>query len=154
MARSMLKEMMVSTTLWAEAVATAVHILNRSPSSAVQNITPYEVLKGEKPSVGYFRVFECIAHMLIDSQFRKKLDSKTQRCVFIGYCEETKGYKLFDPESEKVKISRNVCFFEDVHWDCWFKPHTTPLEYVIVNTHVGNTSPTKVQHIFKQIPSS
>lgn len=54
--------------------------------------------------------------------------------VFIGYCEETKGYKLFDPTTKKVKISRNVNFFEDLAWD-WSKEHEDDVPgFVIVNT--------------------
>ena len=61
MARTMLKEKNISTALWAEAVATAVYILNRSPTVAVREITPYEALKGSKLTVKHFRVFGCLA---------------------------------------------------------------------------------------------
>lgn len=81
MARSIMKERSVPTTLWAEAVSTAVYILNRSPCSAVEAQTPYEALLGEKPLVGHFQVFGCVSHVLIEPQYRQKLDSKTHRCV-------------------------------------------------------------------------
>ncbi|GJY85512.1 retrovirus-related pol polyprotein from transposon TNT 1-94 [Tanacetum coccineum] len=51
MARSMLKQKGMPHSFWAEGVATAVHILNLSPTKAVWNQTPYEAWNGNKPSV-------------------------------------------------------------------------------------------------------
>ena len=64
MARTMLKEKNVSTVLWAKAVATAVYILNRSPTNAVKEPAPYEPLKGSKPLVHHFTVFGCLGYVL------------------------------------------------------------------------------------------
>ncbi|GKD84513.1 retrovirus-related pol polyprotein from transposon TNT 1-94, partial [Tanacetum coccineum] len=50
MARSMLKEKKLPDNLWAEAVATAVYLLNLSPTKAVLNRTPFEAWRGVKPS--------------------------------------------------------------------------------------------------------
>ncbi|GKB26599.1 retrovirus-related pol polyprotein from transposon TNT 1-94, partial [Tanacetum coccineum] len=50
MARSMLKEKKLPDNLWAEAVATAVYLLNLSPTEAVLNRTPFEAWRGVKPS--------------------------------------------------------------------------------------------------------
>lgn len=111
MARSMLHEMNLPLNLWVEATAAAVLILNRSPTKAVKVQTPFEALKGVKPSVGHLRVFGCVGHVFIDSHLRQKLDSKTKRCAFIGYCEDTKAYKMLDPSTGKVSINRNVSFF-------------------------------------------
>ncbi|GKD28890.1 retrovirus-related pol polyprotein from transposon TNT 1-94 [Tanacetum coccineum] len=51
MARSMLKQKGMPDSSWAEGVATAVHILNLSPTKAVWNETPYEAWTGNKPSI-------------------------------------------------------------------------------------------------------
>ena len=48
---------------------------------------------------------------------RKKLVNKGQKCIFVGYSEETKGYKLYDPVTRKVIISRDVQFIENEAWD-------------------------------------
>uniref|UniRef100_A0ACD5YKV7 Uncharacterized protein n=3 Tax=Avena sativa TaxID=4498 RepID=A0ACD5YKV7_AVESA len=57
MARSLLKGMGVPNTYWGEAVRTAVHILNRSPTRSLQGITPYEAWRRKKPTVDYLRTF-------------------------------------------------------------------------------------------------
>ncbi len=41
---------------------------------------------------------------------RTKLDSKGVKCIFIGYCQETKGYILFNPINQYVIINRDVIF--------------------------------------------
>ncbi|GKU85713.1 hypothetical protein SLEP1_g340 [Rubroshorea leprosula] len=61
MARSMLNEKKLPQTFWAEAVATAVHILNISPTKAVRNMTAYEACYESK---GY-RLYNPITKKLI-----------------------------------------------------------------------------------------
>lgn len=70
MARTMLKEMSMPTQFWAEAVSTAIHILNRSPTSVLEDQTPYEALTGSKPGVKHFRIFGCLTYSLVDPQQR------------------------------------------------------------------------------------
>ncbi|PNX79108.1 copia-type polyprotein, partial [Trifolium pratense] len=49
MARSMLKGKGLPNNFWAEAVSSAVYILNRSPTKAVRDRTPFEAWHGRKP---------------------------------------------------------------------------------------------------------
>jgi len=46
---------------WTEVVNTTVYILNRSPTKAVLNKTPYKAWFKRKLKVDLFKVFECIA---------------------------------------------------------------------------------------------
>jgi hypothetical protein len=39
---------------------------------------------------------------------RWKLDSKSKRCIFVGYSDSTKAYKLYDEEVRDIIISRDV----------------------------------------------
>ncbi|CAL9020712.1 unnamed protein product, partial [Prunus brigantina] len=50
MATSMMNEKGLPKHFWAEAVFTAVYILNRSPTKVVKNKTPFEAWSGFKPS--------------------------------------------------------------------------------------------------------
>ena len=65
MAWTMLIHCNVPCSLWAEAVSTVVHILNRSPTSSLAGITPFEAYFGCKPDVSYFWVFGCDAYVHI-----------------------------------------------------------------------------------------
>ena len=63
------------------------------------------------------RVFGCVAYAHVPDQLRKKLDSKGEKCVFVGYCDESKAYKLYNPSTKKLIVSRDVQFIEDEAWD-------------------------------------
>ena len=116
MARSMLKGKGLPNTFWAEAVNTAVFILNRSPTKAVQNKTPYEAWYKEKPQVHFLKIFGCIAYALVPSEQREKFDEKGEKYIFIGYSDESKGYRLYNPNTNKFLVSRDVIFDEDATW--------------------------------------
>ena len=113
MARSLLKSRGLPNKYWSEAVATSVYLLNISPIKAVLNRTPFEAWRGKKSSVGHLRIFGCICYALVDSQNCQKLDDKSEKCIFLGYCLESKAYRLYNPLSGKVIVSRNVVFNEN-----------------------------------------
>jgi hypothetical protein len=80
-------------------------------------MTPEEAWNGRKPSVHHFRVFGCLAFAhILDSQ-RTKLDNKSIKCIHLGVNEESKAYKLYDPEKKKIIISRDVVFEEKKSWN-------------------------------------
>ena len=111
-ARSMLAEAILPRRFWDEAVATAVYLRNRSTTTAVKGMTPYEALTGEKPRVDNLRVFGFLAYAHIPKDERHKFDSKARRCIFLGYGMVTKGYRLHDMNHSKVLYSRDVVFDE------------------------------------------
>ncbi|KAI5335657.1 hypothetical protein L3X38_025790 [Prunus dulcis] len=89
----------------------------RSPTLAVRSKTPEEAWSGVKPSVGHFRIFGCISHVHVPDQRRIKLDNKSLKCIFFGVSDESKAYRLFNPISKKIIVSRDVVFEEDQSWD-------------------------------------
>ncbi|KAL0409127.1 UNVERIFIED_CONTAM: Retrovirus-related Pol polyprotein from transposon TNT 1-94 [Sesamum radiatum] len=117
MARTMLKSKEMPKEFWAEAVACAVYLLNRSPTRSLEKITPQEAWSGWKPSVKHLRVFGSICYVHVPEQQRTKLDDRSKKMVFLGYDESSKGYKCFDPIANKVVISRDVEFEEDASWN-------------------------------------
>lgn len=94
-----------------------MHIQNRCPTAAVPNKTPEEAWNGEKPVVDYFRIFRCIAHVHVPDQRRSKLDDKSRKCVFLGVSDESNAWRLYDPVSKKILISKDVVFEEEEEWD-------------------------------------
>ena len=122
MVRSMLTVKQIPKTFWLEAVNWTVHIINRCPTLAVKNKTPEEAWSGHTPSVDYFRVFGCISHVHVPDNTRVKLDAKSFKCILLGVSEESKAYRLFDPLSNKIIVSRDVVFEEDQQWN-WDDGH-------------------------------
>lgn len=94
-ARILLHAKRLSTKLWAEAVNTAVHVLNKTEPSTVKGVTPYELWHGKQPNISYLKVFgeEVYTHILKEK--RRKWDRKAERGLLVGYDEETKGYRIW-----------------------------------------------------------
>jgi hypothetical protein len=111
-ARSMLLEAGLSKEFWAEAVNTAVYLINRSPTKVVAGKTPEEAFSGKKPNLSNLKVFGAKALVYIPKQLRKKLDGKTKECIFMGYSDDIKGYRLYDGAVNDTIFSRDVVFFE------------------------------------------
>lgn len=116
MVRCILKDKGVPLDFWPEAVNWAAHILNRCPTSAVNDKTPEEAWSGLKPSVEHFKIFGCIGHVHIPDIKRKKLDNRSRKCVFLGVSQESKAFRMFDPKTKKIIISRDVVFDEEESW--------------------------------------
>lgn len=64
----------------------------------------------------HLKVFGCIAFALIPSHKLHKLDEKLEKCIFLGYSNESKAYMLNNPVSCSIIISRDVIFHEDSRW--------------------------------------
>ncbi|KAI5422236.1 hypothetical protein KIW84_045631 [Lathyrus oleraceus] len=87
-----------------------------SPTFAVKNLTPEEAWSGRKPTIDYFRIFGCIAYAHIPDEKRRKLDNKGEKCIFLGVSDKSKAYKLYNPSTMKIVISRYVLFDEKCTW--------------------------------------
>ncbi|KAL6320051.1 hypothetical protein AAG906_004445 [Vitis piasezkii] len=109
MVRSLLARGKIPKSFWPEAVNWSIHVLNRSPTFSVQNMTPEEAWSGRKPAVDHFKIFGCIAYAHVPDEKRKKLDDKGEKCVFLGVSEASKAYKLFNPLTKKI-VTRDMLF--------------------------------------------
>lgn len=110
--RTMLADSKLPHRFWAEALSTMVYLRNRSPTKALEGITPYEAWSGTTPDVSFLRIFGCSAYAHVPKAERHKLDSKTRKCVMLGYGTDRKGYRLYDLGRMKVIHSRDVVFDE------------------------------------------
>ncbi|KAL0844254.1 hypothetical protein Bca101_017500 [Brassica carinata] len=117
MVRSTLAMRKVPKIFWAEAVIWTFYILNRCPTHSVKDKTPQEAWSGIKPSVEHFRVWGSLAHVHIPDEKRRKLDDKSAVCVLLGFSEESKGYRLYNPETKKIIVSKDVVFEETKGWN-------------------------------------
>jgi hypothetical protein len=114
MASCMLHAKSFPQRLWVEALNCATYIQNRSPHRSVKDKTPYEAWSGLKPEVTHFHIFGSRAWARIPSEKRKALDPQSTECIFVGYLDGVKGYRLIDISSERLIIERSVQFEESV----------------------------------------
>nr|KYP64673.1 Retrovirus-related Pol polyprotein from transposon TNT 1-94 [Cajanus cajan] len=109
--RCMLLGSGLSKKFWGEAATTAAYLINRCPSSALNNKTPMEAWHGKPVDYSNLRVFGSLAYAHVKEG---KLEPRAVKCVFIGYPDGVKGYKLWKLEKGggKCIISRDVTFDE------------------------------------------
>lgn len=91
MARSMLKAKHFPNDYWAKVVACVAYILNRCPTKSVQNNVPEEAWSGRKQNVTHMRVFGCVVYSRVPDELGNKLDINEQKCIFVGYSDESKA---------------------------------------------------------------
>jgi hypothetical protein len=84
---------------------------------ALKNKTPYEMYHGYIPLVTHLRVGGSTCYALIPKEIRRKLDARSQKCIFLGYSNTTKGYCLYDETNNKFILSRDVIFLESSNKD-------------------------------------
>ena len=82
MVRSMMSRTYLPISFWGYALGIDAFLLNRIPSKVVEK-TPYD-----------------------------KLASKSDKCLFVGYPKETKGYYFYIPSENKVFVAHNGVFLE------------------------------------------
>ncbi|KAF3667702.1 hypothetical protein FXO37_09904 [Capsicum annuum] len=153
MVRNLLAKGKMKKTFWPEAVNWSINVLNRSPTFVVQNMTPEKAWSGRKPTVDHFQIFDCIAyaHIPEENEDRKKLDDKSKKCIFLGVSEASKVYKLLNPLTKKIVISRDVIFDEENTWD-WSMQNSTPIifdtgtkEVDVIPESAVNSTPTTAE---------
>ncbi|KAI3443960.1 hypothetical protein Pfo_000625 [Paulownia fortunei] len=114
MAKSMLHAKGLPRSFWAEAVYTAVYLLNRCPTKAVMDKTPLEAWSGRKPSVKHFRIFGSVCYAQILKVKRQKLDETSEKCIFIGYSSKSKGYRLYNLKNKSI-MSSGMSYLMRIH---------------------------------------
>jgi hypothetical protein len=119
MARALLKQRGMPGVFWGEAVVTTVYILNRSPTKALNSRTPYEAWHGRKVAVSHLRVFGCLIFVK-ELGHIGMLDDRSTPGVFIGYAEDSNAYRILDPGTQRVRMTRDVVFDEVRGW-AWDK---------------------------------
>nr|GFA84720.1 zinc finger, CCHC-type [Tanacetum cinerariifolium] len=108
--RSMMKAMKLPLTFWAEAVKHAIYILNRVPTIALVDKTPYEALYNRKPNLENLRIFGCTTYAKITIPHLKKLDDRSIPMIYLGVEEGSKSCRLYDPKGNRKHVSRDVSF--------------------------------------------
>ncbi|GJT63647.1 retrovirus-related pol polyprotein from transposon TNT 1-94 [Tanacetum coccineum] len=112
MSRTMLNEQSLPQKFWCNAVDTSTYILNRILIRAILGKTPYELLRGRKPTLDYFKVFGSKCFILNTKDYLTKFDPKSYEGVFLGYSQNSKAYIIINKHTLKIKESFNATFDE------------------------------------------
>nr|GEV29543.1 uncharacterized mitochondrial protein AtMg00810-like [Tanacetum cinerariifolium] len=95
--RTMLADSLLPIPFWAEAVNTACYVQNKVLVTKPHNKTPYELLLGRTPSIGFMRPFGCPVTILNTLDPLGKFDGKADEGFLVGYSVSGSGPTwLFD----------------------------------------------------------
>jgi hypothetical protein len=110
-ARAMLIAARLPKFLWGEEDKHAAWLKDRVSTRALVKQTPYEAATGESPDLSDIHEFGCKAW--VRQENTKKLDDRALEGRFVGFDEESKGYRIYWPRKWKVTVERNVKFNPD-----------------------------------------
>ena len=102
MARTMIQEAKLDDKYWGQAVPTVVHILNRSLLRTNSEKTPFELWSGRRANLKYFRVFGSKCYIKRMDKNMRKLDSRSDEGIFLGYSCTRKAYICFNHRLGKI----------------------------------------------------
>lgn len=114
-ASSLLWAAFLPVGFWVCAVRTSVYLLNRSPHSALNGMTPFEAWFGKLPNLGHLRVFGCKAAAHIPDELRTKTlwtSKSSTDCIFVGYSDTENLFELWDIHKKAILRKRDVIFWE------------------------------------------
>lgn len=107
--RTMMAAKNLDKKFWAEAANTAVYIINRSGTSTINGKTPYQLWNSKEFDLKNLKIpFGAEVWFHIPKEKRKKLDVKSEKGIFVGYGETTKGFRIFNPKKNAVTLERDV----------------------------------------------
>lgn len=113
-ARSLRFQASIPLSYWGDCVLTAVHLINRTPSSVLNHKTPYEILYEEKPDYAHLKIFGCLVFTSNPNIHTDKFSMRGVQCVLLGYPTHKKGYKLLNLITKQLFVSRDVKFYESI----------------------------------------
>ena len=118
--------------------------------------TPYELWKGKKPVVKYFRIFGSDCYILCDRENLEKFDAKSDKGYFLGYSSTSRVYRVYNLRTKTMMESSNVVINDEacseaqsenatpvqdmpvknddslpIDYVCWSNPTTNHIYYLI-----------------------
>ena len=108
-ARVMLHNKKLPKSFWGEAVNTACHTLNWVYIRSDSKKTPYELWRGKKPVVKYFRIFGSDCYILRDRENLEKFNAKSDKGYILRYSFTSRTYRVYNLRT-KIVMESSKCF--------------------------------------------
>nr|GFA33794.1 hypothetical protein [Tanacetum cinerariifolium] len=111
-ARTMLADLLLPILFLTEAVNTACYVQNMVLVTKPHNKTPYELLHGRTPSIGFMRHFGCSVTILNTLDHLGKFQGKIDEGFLVGYSMCSKAFRVFNSRTRIVQETLHVNFLE------------------------------------------
>ena len=84
-------------------------MLNKVQSKSVE-VTSYEIWTNKKPYISYMKIWGCPTY--VKRTISNKLEARSDKCLFVGYPIETRGYQFYNTLEQRLFVSKHVVFLE------------------------------------------
>lgn len=119
-ARANLTKAGVPQKFWPEAVMIAAHQMNLLPHTSIKNEIPYVRMFGQTPEYDILREFGSTGFVWLHETQREsvsKFGARSIPCIFMGYQEDMKAYRLWDPVTKKMYKTCNADITDGRYFD-------------------------------------
>nr|GEY62162.1 retrovirus-related Pol polyprotein from transposon TNT 1-94 [Tanacetum cinerariifolium] len=131
-ALTMLVDLKLPTTFWAEVVSTGCYVQNRVLVVKPHNKTPYALFHGRTPMLSFIRPFGCPVTILNTIDHLGKFDGKADKGFFVEYSLNSKAFRVFNSRTGIVEETFHIRFSEN-----------TPNNPVVAGTQSNGNACTK-----------
>lgn len=114
MARAITFHFNIPLNLWNFSIKHVVHLINHITSPLLKSKCPYEKIFNTFPVIIHLKVFGSLCFSTTIQNHRTKFQPGARKVVFLEYKDGTKGYLLYDLQSNELFVSRNVIFYDSV----------------------------------------
>nr|GEZ43541.1 retrovirus-related Pol polyprotein from transposon TNT 1-94 [Tanacetum cinerariifolium] len=111
--RALLADSLLPIPFWAEVVNTACYVQNRVLVTKPHNKTPYELLHGRLPSIGFVRPFGCLVTSFNTLDPLGKFQEKVDEGFLVGYSVCSKAFMVFNSRTCIVQETLHFNFMEN-----------------------------------------
>nr|GEX71209.1 hypothetical protein [Tanacetum cinerariifolium] len=109
----MLADSLLPIPFWVEAVNTGCYVQNQVLVTKPHNKTPYELLLGRTPSIGFMRPFGCPVTILNTLDPLGKFHGKVDERFLVGYFVCRKAFRVFNSRTRIIQETLHVNFLEN-----------------------------------------
>lgn len=109
MVQSVVSQPTLPITFWGYALKTVAHILNLIPTKKLGK-TPSKLWNRSHHSLAHVKVWGCDA--FVHHEVNDKIETRSEKCYFIGYPHKAFGYLLYKPSKNNVFVSRRRFFLQ------------------------------------------
>ena len=108
--RTMVQHAGAPPKLWGRAGSHAAFVWNRTHISKDTGMTPYEAMRGKKPSLRHINVWGCDAYCHVPKEQRSGLEPKAEPCIYLGHNDAQNAAYVLPLSTRKVITSRDVTY--------------------------------------------
>ena len=97
------------------AARSALEVYNNSPMRSLPlGVTPNQAWSGQRSDLSALRVFGCKCWSHLNKDILPKMGARARSGIHVGLAQDSKGYLVYFPDTNRIASTRNIIFDESV----------------------------------------